>query len=199
MMVRHLEIRFQAAFHHGSGFGIAGLVDRAVVRDSRGIPYLAGSAIKGKFRHAALRLLFSNGERPCEYGGDPQQCAPCALCLLFGSRLARGALVFSDAWPDDAAQEILGAIQGASTIVRSDSHVRPGIALDRGLGTTRGQLLFSTETLPAFMVFHSQIKGEIGDEKLEELIRRSAQVLTHFGAGSSRGLGNCEYVIREKL
>jgi CRISPR/Cas system CMR subunit Cmr4 (Cas7 group RAMP superfamily) len=107
MKSRQLEISFHCSFHHGNGFGIAGLIDRAVLRDSYGMPYLAGSAIKGKFRHAALRLLLSQGQQACEYGDSPRGCAPCPLCRMFGSRLRRGALIFSDAQPDALFENVL--------------------------------------------------------------------------------------------
>ncbi|MBZ5534275.1 MAG: hypothetical protein LAO20_22855 [Acidobacteriia bacterium] len=192
MKVRGVEIRFSAAFHHGSGFGIAGLLDRAVLRDSRGMPYLAGSAIKGKFRHAMLRLLLSAGEQPCHYGDDPGKCSPCALCSIFGSRLKPGVLSFSDAFPSESLQAPLTALHKASRVFPGDSHVRPGIGLDRGLGTTRRHLLFSTETLPASLVFRGTIRGDLGDN-LEELLLESSRILNHFGSGSSHGLGACEY------
>ena len=34
MTERVLEIRFEVSLHHGSGLGIAGLIDRAVLRDA---------------------------------------------------------------------------------------------------------------------------------------------------------------------
>jgi CRISPR/Cas system CSM-associated protein Csm3 (group 7 of RAMP superfamily) len=197
MKVRPLEIHFSTAFHHGSGFGIAGLLDRAVLRDSRGMPYLAGSAIKGKFRHAMLRLLLSTGEEPCHYGDDPGNCGPCALCSVFGSRLGPGALMFSDAFPGKSLQAPLAALHQASRVFPGDSHVRPGIGLDRGLGTTRRHLLFSTETLPPSSVFRGTISGDLR-ANLEELLRQSARILNHFGSGSSHGLGACEYSFVEE-
>jgi CRISPR/Cas system CSM-associated protein Csm3 (group 7 of RAMP superfamily) len=196
MKRRQLEIRFHESFHHGSGFGIAGLVDRAVLRDCDGMPYLAGSAIKGKFRHAALRLLLSKGQQPCEYGDSPQACSPCPLCRMFGSRLRRGVLIFSDAQPDPLLQNVLSTLHQAAPLFRSDSHIRPGVSLDRALGTARNQLLFSTETLPSFLVFQAVIAGDLDDE-LEQLLQDSALILTHFGAGGSRGLGRCDYALME--
>jgi CRISPR/Cas system CSM-associated protein Csm3 (group 7 of RAMP superfamily) len=199
MKIRRLEIRFQEPFHHGSGFGIAGLVDRAVLRDSEGTPYLSGSAVKGKFRHAALRLLLSKVQPACEYGDNPRSCEPCPLCLIFGSRVRPGALLFSDAWPNDEQRNVLRVLHRTTALISPESHVRPGVSLDRGLGTARNQLLFSSETLPAFLVFQSTISGDLADSRLEELLKESSQVLTHFGAGSSRGLGHCQYRFLENL
>jgi hypothetical protein len=115
---------------------------------------------------------------------------------MFGSRLRCGALVFSDAQPDPLLQNVLSTLHRAAPLFRADSHVRPGVSLDRGLGTARSQLLFSTETLPSFLVFQSVIAGDLDDE-LEELLRDSALILTHFGAGGARGLGRCDYALTE--
>src|SRR5689334_21675621 len=102
-MTLKLSIEFTAAVHHGSGFGLAGVVDRAALRDRQGIPYLTGSAIKGKFRWAALRILRSLGKLAC---GPPERetckAAPwCGLCRVFGSPMKPGGAIFADAYPFD--------------------------------------------------------------------------------------------------
>ena len=49
MLNRQLIIDFESALHHGSGYGLAGLVDRPFLRDGKQMPYLSGAALKGKF------------------------------------------------------------------------------------------------------------------------------------------------------
>src|ERR1017187_1829183 len=143
-----LIIEFETAMHHGSGFGLAGVVDRAALRDSRGIPYLTGSAIKGKFRYAALRILRSRGEQPC---GPPGQefCKAepwCALCRIFGSPMKPGTAVFEDAYPCEVGL-IADAIAGERfAAVAPGSEVRTTTAIDRHFRTVRPAHLFSTET-----------------------------------------------------
>jgi hypothetical protein len=75
-----------------------------------------------------------------------------------------------------------------------DSSVRHGIARDRQLGTARKQLLFSTETLPDWLVFTGEVLGESG--KHEDLLQKAVRVLTHFGADAARGLGRCEWRLK---
>jgi CRISPR/Cas system CSM-associated protein Csm3 (group 7 of RAMP superfamily) len=196
MTERILEIRFLSASHHGSGFGLAGLVDRAVLRDCNGTPYLAGSAIKGRMRHAALRVQLADGERACEYGDQSNVCMdgePCAICTLFGSVYRSAQLAFSDAYPAEEIRQVMENLwkAGRGRVLPVDSSVRRGTALDRQLGTVRRQLLFSTETLPDWLTFRGTICGDAGG--YEELLQQAARVLTHFGAGAARGLGRSEW------
>ena len=60
-----LIVEFQTAVHHGSGYGLAGVVDRGALRDDEGMPYLAGSGLKGKFRAAVARLIRADQGEPC--------------------------------------------------------------------------------------------------------------------------------------
>lgn len=96
MKKRILQVRFHTAMHHGSGFGLVGIVDQTVLRDCDGMPYLAGSSLKGRLRHAALRVLLSSGKPACEYGSQSVVCDgsdSCSVCFLFGSRLRQGYLL----------------------------------------------------------------------------------------------------------
>jgi CRISPR/Cas system CMR subunit Cmr6 (Cas7 group RAMP superfamily) len=101
-----LQIEFSSASHHGSGHGLAGLIDRTLLRDHNGNPFLAGSAIKGKLRHAALQLLSSGipegAAPPC--GTPPCEGDPCLTCLIFGSAWRQGSLVFGDAYPVEGVE-----------------------------------------------------------------------------------------------
>jgi CRISPR/Cas system CSM-associated protein Csm3 (group 7 of RAMP superfamily) len=197
-MTLKLAIEFETAMHHGSGFGLAGVVDRAALRDSRGIPYLTGSAIKGKFRYAALRVLRSRGEAPC---GPPGQefCKTepwCALCRIFGSPMKPGAAVFEDAYPCEAGLLADAIANERFAAVAPGSEVRTTTAIDRRFRTVRPAHLFSTEIIASFSRFESRIGGPLAAADVE-LLRDCARVLTHFGAASSRGLGLCRYELSE--
>lgn len=199
MKKRVLRIEFESAFHHGSGFGLAGIVDRTVLRDTGGVPYLAGSAIKGKFRHAVLRILLAEGKggkKACRYGDVAGVCLdePCAVCLMFGSPYRQGRLRFTDAYPEGAIRTALEGVHRATqgAVFRPDSTVRANTAMDRARGTAKEHLLFTTETLPPVIQFSCEIAGEL-EEEGERLLKEAAMLLTHFGADSSRGLGRAAY------
>jgi len=199
MTTHKLTIAFEAPLHHGSGFGISGLIDRAILRDTAGFPYLAGSAIKGKLRHAALRVLLSRDEPACHTADAKAICAgskPCRLCLLFGSPRRQGAAIFGDAGIAGHHEGLMGALATLphpAGIFR-DSMVRARTAIDRKMGTARPGLLFSTEVLPGSLVFESAIHLNADDANREaslKLLREACRVVTHFGADGARGLGRC--------
>lgn len=197
-MTLKLTIDFETAVHHGSGFGLAGIVDRAALRDSRGIPYLTGSAIKGKFRWAALRILRSARQPACGPPGREfcKEAPWCGLCRVFGSPMKQGGAVFEDAYPSE--QGLLETvIAGGRLAVHSpDSAVRTTTAINRHSRTVQPQHLFSTETIANFVRFESRIAGGLSAADAA-LLTQCAKLLTHFGADSSRGLGSCRYELSE--
>jgi CRISPR/Cas system CSM-associated protein Csm3 (group 7 of RAMP superfamily) len=190
---RTLVIEFHTALHHGSGYGLAGLVDRAIVRDSRRLPYLAGSALKGWFRFAALRLLRNDGEnRPVCLPDKPCAADPCLLCTVFGSARQRGCALFEDAFPALPERSVLAEFGSGSGVLPGVTDGRASVALDRGRGVARRNHLFSTETVPPLVRFEGEIRGDLTKVQ-EELLQDCTQLLTHFGAGGARGLGFCAY------
>ncbi len=199
MRTWNLMIEFEAAMHHGSGLGLAGLLDRPLLRDERGLPYLSGAALKGKLRHAALQLCRSGFGGACSQvagsfcRGEPR----CRMCRLFGSPWTEGALRFTDARPraDDLA--LLGILisAGDHRELRAGTEVRRTTAIDRRRRGTRRYHLFSTETA-AKLEMEARISGSLTDPEVE-FLRACCQVLTHFGAGSTRGLGRCQYRLEE--
>ena len=135
-MTWKLRIEFESAAHHGSGYGRAGIIDHLLLRDHEGMPYLAGSAVKGKLRHAGRRLLATcpaEGEKPACQTTDvqfPCEQEPCLICRVFGSPLLQGSVVFSDAYPegpeltalflalDGPAKPTLGGAEGCTPLLR---------------------------------------------------------------------------------
>ena len=143
MTSRTLTIAFSTALHHGSGFGRGGLVDRTILRDAAGLPYLAGSSIKGRFRHAVLRILLAQGEKACQPGDHVDVCKEepyCALCELFGSPFRQGGLTFTDARLDGVTARIFEEILMGSGSAPRDAMVRSSTAIDRELRTAPSAL-----------------------------------------------------------
>ncbi len=196
-MMWKLTIDFETAVHHGSGFGLSGVVDRAVLRDRKGLPYLSGAALKGKFRYAALRILRDRGEGCGPPDREICKADPwCGLCRVFGSPMRPGAAVFEDAHPCE--RDLLeAAIQGGRYAVQSpEAQVRTTTAIDRHSRTVRRESLFSTETIASFVRFEGTIQGDLEEEDVA-LLRQCARLLAHFGGDSSRGLGFCRYELSE--
>jgi len=193
---RLLRIEMESSLHHGSGFGLSGIVDRAVLRDIRGVPYLAGSSIKGRLRHAALRVLLAEGQSACHTGDRADWCnmaRPCPLCRVFGSPRRKGALIFCDAYPADGMEVLLeemAKLPKPSGLYR-DTQLRARTAIDRELRTVRPQALFTTEVLPDYFVFEGRLLGPLQDDR--PLLEKACLVITHFGADAARGLGQCKF------
>jgi len=140
-----------------SGLGIAGLMDRTVVRDSKGVPYIPGSTVKGRLRFFAERLLRTTAVPP-EYSIhklDQPACkdiqTACTFCRIFGSpaisaQLSVGQAVLESRWSELFAQLLH---VNRNPVVRSDTEVRPGIALSRLRRTAFPDHLFFDEAVPA--------------------------------------------------
>lgn len=128
-----LRIELMTPWHAGSGTGGA-LIERLVLCDVRGRPFLPGSALKGIVREACERLSRTLGlpepGDPHSKSGRPRRSV---VEELFGSPLVEGGLFFRDAAPDEDRDEWLTS---ASTRTR----------LQRGLGTVHEKHLFSSET-----------------------------------------------------
>jgi len=195
-----LVIEFETAVHHGSGYGLAGVVDRAILRDDEGIPYLAGSAIKGKFRHTAIRLLRGKGERVCgtpEHAGVCRRTNLCAACVVFGSTRHPGEAIFRDAYPCEPERSILKRQIAASRspVLPGDSDVRASTAIDRRSCTVMPEHLFSTETIPPLVRFESDIDTP---DASTGLLTECAKLMNYFGGDAARGLGRCAFRFPEE-
>lgn len=177
------EIKFRAipasGIHHGSGTGTV-LVDREILRTPEGFPYLAGSALKGKFRHAASVILRTGSGDP-HAGSRAGFCVlppRCPVCRIFGCPMSEGAAHFGDALPID--------LELASPF--GVPEVRATSAIDRQRRIAKAQHLFTTEIAPVHIVYEFTIWGRLNKEDVE-LLHHCSRLMTHFGSGGSRGLG----------
>ncbi|MBY0502550.1 MAG: hypothetical protein K2X03_01485 [Bryobacteraceae bacterium] len=192
-------LEFSSPVHHGTGEGIAHLVDRAFRRDSDGVPHLSGAALKGKLRYGALRWMRTTGEgNPECRPEDGRSCReePCLFCQVFGSPRGAGRAVFSDCYPREADWFRDYSASISSPVLQAGGEVRTTTAINRRTRTVQPQHLFSTETIPAHVVFEGRISGRLNDAQ-QQLIRQGACLLNHFGADSARGLGFCRFNLVE--
>lgn len=196
-----LSLEFSAPFHHGTGDGVAGIVDRALLRDHDGIPYLSGAAIKGKFRWAALRYLKATGALICqpEEGRTCREPPFCIFCEVFGSPMVRGAAEFGDAYPASPGLEVVREQikASASILLSGPSDVRASTAVNRYRRTVETEHLFTTEVGLPLVRFEAEIRGRLQAAHVD-LLGKCARLLEHFGADSARGLGFCRYTLQER-
>ena len=192
-MTLNMTIEFSGALHHGSGYGILGLVDRAVQRRQDGEYVLGASALKGRFRHAALQVLQARAEQLC-WPGAACPRGECLLCSVFGSARRRGDAIFSDAVvsePERSWLKELRSVRGDAGLPM-DSGVRAHTAVDRRRKVVRGQHLYSSETVSGGLRFSTTIRG-LRNQRQVSLLQDCGRLLTTFGGDSARGLGFCTF------
>ena len=190
-----LSLEFSSDLHHGSGDGVAGILDRAFCRDPQGVPFLSASAIKGKLRFGALRWLRSTGATVCynqDNQGVPCRTNPCHWCQVFGSPRTQGSAIFSDAFPKDRQWFQALCEQSPTMLLSGPAQIKSTTAISRRYQRAESQHLFTTETMPSFLTFHAEIYGKLDSAQIE-LLKQAACLLNHFGADSARGLGFCKY------
>jgi CRISPR-associated RAMP protein (TIGR02581 family) len=202
-------IRFNTAFHIGSGEGGAAASDMGVLMDPGGRPILPGSSLKGVFRSTAEALSDHLGMTTCFLDKNQNDCAGgnqdlgkkklkaldhasseeierilaedlCDVCRLFGSSLAKGRLRFADA----TILEWAGVLD-----------IRDGVGIDRDSGTAVPKVKYNYEVVPSGAAFRFALRGEnLSDEQLALVYavliewRRGF----HIGGMTSRGFGGAE-------
>lgn len=218
-------ITFTTAFHIGTGYGTAGVLDATVVRRSDGNLYVPGASVKGRTRWRLTSLLgksLNHEQMPCNPGrGD----LICPLCNLFGSTWAEGTLYFGDAFLD-AEQDVVRMIgdevfgeeeasdqervQNDLAALRRRSQVeeRNGVVISRRRRVAKEELLFVAEVGRAGLRFEGSIEGTLLDQG-RRLTSGQAQdvpedlgwlvlalcAVEFLGARKSRGLGRCQISI----
>jgi CRISPR/Cas system CSM-associated protein Csm3 (group 7 of RAMP superfamily) len=186
-----LTVQFEGTFHVGSGYGHSGRIDRTLLRDAGGLPFVPGSAIKGKLRHAARAVAPVLDKRlwVCEAACLPGADA-CSVCLLFGSPFREGKLSFSDAC---CQREDNPGIDGLLVCAARPPMIwgeRQNVAIDRRQRTSRHGQLMQSECAPDGLLLRATISGDLTAEELT-LLRGAVKSLLYFGSGSARGMGRC--------
>jgi CRISPR/Cas system CSM-associated protein Csm3 (group 7 of RAMP superfamily) len=153
----------QTAVHIGSGEG-NDLTDALMRRDSKGVPFIPGTAIAGALRSLLTRLAPKLNAGLCamlEEGRRKKTCN-CGVCHLFG-----------DVNPSDEDKAISEA---SKLFVFNARHIgvlplpliRDGVGIDRmtGAAARTGAVKFDMEVLPAGAAF--ELRMELRDSGLKD-------------------------------
>ena len=203
-------LKFRSSVSVFSGLAVAGLVDRMVMRNNKGLPFIPGSSVKGRWRFFAERLL-QNGGLPDDLKihktGEPlckKLKSRCTLCKLFGSPAFPSMLLVGRAELDESTKlnkftkKLFENLfkQNPNPVIHPDSELRPGIAISRITGTTLKDHLFFNEAVPP-VIFSGKliINGTLNDNE-EKFLKASARLVDRIGGRKSVGMGGLDGGIR---
>jgi CRISPR/Cas system CSM-associated protein Csm3 (group 7 of RAMP superfamily) len=196
--IRVYSLSFEAPVGVFTGLGVAGLVDRTVVRGASGLPEIPGSTVKGRLRFFAERLLRA-GAAPAEYRIHPEgkphckrRASACTACRLFGNASLPSPLRIGPATPAEPWRSIFARLLAAdpNPVVHPDVDLRPGIALSRSRRTVLADHLFFDETVPASVRFEGSIWicDEVTPEE-ERFLIGAGRLVDALGARKAAGRG----------
>jgi CRISPR-associated protein Csx10 len=198
-----LGLRPVSAWHIGTGYGLAGVVDARTARTGEGLVYVPGSTVKGRVRYRfrevmeALRVDGCPADHPCR-----EADTPCPLCNVFGSIRRSGALFFSDLHLIEDLDD-LARLEGGRYRPLFEHETRTNVMISRPRGVAFEQRLFSIEAGAPELYLVGDVTGTVdpcgrtlavGDRVIPQdvaLLVAAARVVTHIGGRKSRGLGRC--------
>jgi len=197
------SLLFRSALSVFTGLGVAGLVDRTVVRTAAGLPYVPGSTVKGRWRWTAERLLRGAGRGQNTnplwvHHIDAAYCKEweggCTVCRIFGNPALPAALQVGDAHLSEEWRDLFEEFAARSPRSRRrsapfplDTEVRPGVALSRVRGVAQSDCLFFDEAVPAvFFTGEWMLDRAISDAEWQFLVAVAGAV---DGLGARKGGG----------
>ena len=206
-MVRTLELKkycsLSASLVCKTGLRVGGTEDgmsiggaeNPVIKDSRGIPYIPGSSLKGK-----LRSLLEYKYKRVSENGDACGCgrADCPVCFMFGPHrntrhdLGPTRIIVRDAYLSDKSQKDW---EKAGKEGIDFTETKTETMINRRSGIAAGGSLRTHERIPAGTEFDLNINIRIFDdddaEKMKILIEEALSYLQQdaLGGSGTRGYG----------
>lgn len=197
-------LKFRSSVSVFSGLAVAGLVDRMVIRNHKGLPFIPGSSVKGRWRFFAERLLQNDGlpdDLKIHKTGEPlckNLKSRCTLCKFFGSPAFPSMLFVGQAELNETIKGHFENLleQNPNPVIHLDSELRPGTAISRISRTTLKDHLFFSEAVPP-VIFSGKviINGTLNDNE-EKLLKASARLVDRIGGRKSVGMGGLDGGIR---
>jgi len=201
-----LQIILNSPLIIGNGFGTAGLIDSATVKDTDNIVYIPGTSLKGKIRSEFKKTLEALNIRVCNsvFTDNKEICKDsnikdaCPICRIFGSEFYEGSIIFEDAIMEPEAREVIKKIKENSVISSFQTSLRTGIRINRYLKVVDERALFILEGVNPAIKFKSMIYGScyITDEEYHYL-RETIGMITHIGGNKAGGMGRCTIKVEE--
>ncbi len=198
---RRLKIRFDSDWHIGSGAGIPGSVDRQVLRDEDGLPYIPGKTITGVLRDAAEWIAYIRQD----VRGDGKDWKG-ALAELFGEQQPEpgGGKDGNPARPAkigvssaEIAPEVRSYILDADNQINisfSFYTVHPGVKINPETGRAEDNHLFSTERARSDCILYADVlfMDEVSEDG-KKLLDDAVKAVRRIGGKRRRGAGECSF------
>lgn len=191
-MTLKYELKFFDYWHLSSGLSGGAKIDSSVVKDKNALPYAPGKTIKGLLREMAEELGECGFVNEC-FGASTDTKDSCYDESKKGQR---GVCYFSNASIDEQTrqeiitnklQDHLYDIIASTKIGKKDrKNEVEGIAVDASLREIE-------------VVVPISLYGEINDIPQEhvEKIKESLALIKRAGLNRNRGLGRCEFIVKE--
>ena len=177
-----------------AGISIGG-AENPVIKDSRGIPYIPGSSLKGK-----LRSLLEYKYKKVSENGDPCGCgrADCPVCFMFGPHrntrhdLGPSRIIVRDAYLSEKSQKDWDSARKEGT---EFTETKKETMINRRTGIAADGSLRTQERVPAGTEFELHINLRIFDddnaESMKKQVEEALTSLQHdtLGGSGTRGYG----------
>ena len=181
-----------------AGMSIGG-AENPVIKDSRGVPYIPGSSVKGKLR-SLLEYKYKKVSQEPRHEGEPCGCGrpDCPVCFMFGPHrntrhdLGPTRIIVRDAYLSEKSQKEWDATrkEGAEF-----TETKTETMIDRRTGTAAGGSLRTQERIPTGTEFVLNINLRIFDDDnvdaMKKLVEEALSYLQQdtLGGSGTRGYG----------
>jgi CRISPR-associated protein Csx10 len=204
----HLRLTMLSDWHVGAGVGRPGNIDRLIVRDADGLPFVPAKTLRGIWRDACERLALGLddgkvggwcslvdrvfGSQPALGGKDPTRRHEDPAMAPLESALA--------VRPARLADAVRGRTKADRRFLEAMTFIKPGVKIDRRSGQAETKFLRFEEmgrvgtVLEAECVLPASIAGE-RREAASALLIAGAQLVERLGGKRRRGPGQCRFEV----
>ena len=206
------SVDFKSDYHIGTGFGISGVVDDTLVKDSKGRLFIPGGTLKGIIRDACEDLAnalnipmcdgkIADGKKMC---GVNRNDDTCLLCLIFGTEVMPSHFRFQSARRRDAVSELMGDEKMAHAL-QALSRVEAHNRIDRHTGTAAEKHLFAyelgkmAEPYQAGIFLNRSFDNEAQEKDALTLLVAGMRFVMRMGGKRRRGKGRCRLRIEGEI
>jgi CRISPR-associated protein Csx10 len=202
-----VRLTMESDWHVGSGMGRPGNIDRLIVRDADGLPFVPAKTLRGIWRDACERLC--RGLDDGQLGGWSRW-----VDSLLGSQPALGQKDPTGRHGDPSQPPLESAVQVRSAripsslreqLIRADrrlreamTFVKPRVKIDRRSGSTHTDHLRFEEMARRGTILEAECRLTVPQEMGEAasaLLIASAKLVERLGGKRRRGPGRCRLEI----